>query len=137
MNAIASLRTAFVANFPTIVAAVDTTPYNITAPVRRVQAPPPYTPAQKTYTINLVQLNGRRFQLSITNATTVDELARKIQDREGIPPDEQRLIFAGQQMEHSHNVEEDEEDTEGGKPLKEYGVQAGSTIHIVTRLCGS
>jgi ubiquitin len=51
-----------------------------------------------TFTIDVKTLTGKIFQVGINDATTGLQLNTAIQDQEGIPPDQQRIIFDGTQL---------------------------------------
>ncbi|PMD38020.1 ubiquitin-domain-containing protein [Hyaloscypha variabilis F] len=75
------------------------------------------------WTINVKTLTGKKIALEAKSTDTVDNVKSKIQDKEGIPPNHQRLIFAGGIIK-------------GGRTLSEYAIRNGSTIHMVICLRG-
>ena len=68
-------------------------------------------------------LRGRTITINTQPSATVSKVMYQIQEEEGTPPNDIRLIFGGKQLEP-------------GRMLAEYDVQKGSTLHLVLRLSG-
>ena len=68
-------------------------------------------------------LTGKTYTVDVVETETVAQLKQKIQEKEGIPQSEQRLIFAGKELNEE-------------RALSDYNIQKASTVHMVLRLRG-
>lgn len=75
------------------------------------------------FQIFVVKLTGKRIALNVNSTDTVEVLKRDVEDLDGTPVIEQRLIFGGKQLEDDRS-------------LSHYGVVEGATVHQVLRLRG-
>ena len=73
--------------------------------------------------IKIKNLGGILIPLDVESGDTVIRLKERIEEKEGIPPEQQRLIFGGKALADEKNIES-------------YNIQAGNTIHLVLALRG-
>jgi large subunit ribosomal protein L40e len=103
----------------------DCKPTEHAAPVAVQPQPPapqqfPRAPREAQFQILVRALNGKSLLVDVESSDSVEALKQKIQDQEGVPPDQQRLIFAGKQLED-------------GRTLADYDIHRDDMVQLILR----
>ncbi|CAG8498243.1 ubiquitin-domain-containing protein [Rhizophagus irregularis] len=76
------------------------------------------------FIIKIVTITGKEFELDIENSDTVEKIKERLEEKEGIPPAQQCIIYSGKQLKDDK------------KTVKDYGIKSGVVLHLVLALRG-
>ena len=79
--------------------------------------------------IKVKTLTGREIEMDIEPSDTIDRIKERVEEKEGIPPIQQRLIFGGKQLGPKEGEVDD-------KTARDYSIEAGCVLHLVLALRG-
>ncbi|KJK61448.1 Nebb8-like ubiquitin protein [Aspergillus parasiticus SU-1] len=86
--------------------------------------------------IKVRTLTGKEIELDIEPDYKVSRIKERVEEKEGIPPVQQRLIFGGKQMYVDSGTKPAILETADDKTASEYNLEGGATLHLVLALRG-
>ncbi|CEG67803.1 Putative NEDD8 [Rhizopus microsporus] len=73
--------------------------------------------------VKVKTLTGKEIEIDIEPSDKISRIKERVEEKEGIPPQQQRLIYSGKQMSDEMTA-------------NQYGIEGGSVLHLVLALRG-